>query len=615
VLSDLSPHALAPGTQIRDYTIVSVIGTGGFSIVYKAIDNSLDRAVAIKEYFPGAFALRDSEGSVRPHSRDADTFSKGIESFLNEGKLLAAFDHPALVRVYRCWEERGTAYLAMRLYDGVTLRDAVNAGDWRTDEATLRALLLPICNALDVLHASHCYHRDVAPDNIMLLDATSQAGARLAPVLLDFGAARKAIESTQVFTAILKPGYAPIEQYGDGELKQGPWTDIYALAGVVYFTLAGNAPPTAISRMLKDAMPRPRDAFVGRLPEHWLDAIEIALMVKPELRPQSISEFVALFGWDATAESMATVVPPVRSLSPPLPSPALVASVVAEEAVTTLVDDRTVVVPLMKKIAPLVSAAAPASPVVVHAAPAVAHATPAITPPAPVDDESTVVIPRRAVDAQIAAKAPAPVAQPQPLPQPQTAPAAPVAAARVKSRSVAWIAAAVLIAFAALAWKLTSPPAVSPSAAPTINTVTQPSAKPANDTSGDKKTSLPLQVPREPVQPVGNAPETAVPAPVATPPAKAINTPPKIVTESPFSSASAAKAKVNAANAANAANATAKGKTKASRPAAVSVEDGEDSPPARTSKRPARCEVLIERFQLGETPSAAEQRFFQESCK
>ena len=612
---------MAPGTQIRDYTIVSVIGTGGFSIVYKAIDNSLDRAVAIKEYFPGAFALRDSEGSVRPHSRDADTFSKGIESFLNEGKLLAAFDHPALVRVYRCWEERGTAYLAMRLYEGVTLRDAVKAGDWRTDEATLRALLLPICNALDVLHSSHCYHRDVAPDNIMLLDASLQAGARLAPVLLDFGAARKAIESTQVFTAILKPGYAPIEQYGDGELKQGPWTDIYALAGVVYFTLAGNAPPTAISRMLKDAMPRPRDAFVGRLPEHWLDAIETALMVKPELRPQSISEFVALFGWDATAESMTTVVPPVRSLPPPLPSPALVASVVAEEAVTTLVDDRTVVVPLMKKIAPLVSTVAPASPVVVHAAPAVvhaapavAHATPALAPPAPVDDESTVVIPRRAVDAQIAAKAPAPGAQPQlqPHARPQTAPAAPVAAARAQPRSVAWSAATVLIALAALAWKLTSPPAVSPSAAPAINTVTQPSAKPANDTSGDKKTSLPLQAPREPVQPVGNAPETAVPAPVATPPAKAINTPPKIVTESPFSSASAAKAKINAANAANA---TAKEKTKASRTAAVSVEDGEDNPPARTSKRPARCEVLIERFQLGETPSVAEQRFFQESCK
>ena len=126
--SDLPPHALAAGTQIRDYTIVSVIGTGGFSIVYKAIDNSLQREVAIKEYFPTAMASRAGDGTIAPHSRDAGTFSKGIESFLNEGKLLAAFDHPALVRVYRCWEERGTAYLAMRLYAGTTLRDRRRRG-------------------------------------------------------------------------------------------------------------------------------------------------------------------------------------------------------------------------------------------------------------------------------------------------------------------------------------------------------------------------------------------------------------------------------------------------------------------------------------------------------
>ena len=181
--SDLTPHALAPGTPIRGYTIVSVIGTGGFSIVYRAIDNSLQREVAIKEYFPAAMALRASDGSIAPHGRDRATFSKGIESFLNEGKLLAAFDHPALVRVYRCWEERGTAYLAMRLYAGTTLRDAVTAGNWRTDETNLPALLAPLCDALNVLHAARCYHRDVAPDNIMLVDV----GAHWIPVLLDFG--------------------------------------------------------------------------------------------------------------------------------------------------------------------------------------------------------------------------------------------------------------------------------------------------------------------------------------------------------------------------------------------------------------------------------------------
>ena len=104
--SDANPHALASGTRILDYTIESVIGTGGFSIVYKALDNSLERQVAIKEYFPASLAQRDPGGTVQPHSREVDTFRTGIVSFMNEGKLLAQFDHPALVRVYRCWEER-----------------------------------------------------------------------------------------------------------------------------------------------------------------------------------------------------------------------------------------------------------------------------------------------------------------------------------------------------------------------------------------------------------------------------------------------------------------------------------------------------------------------------
>ena len=598
--SDLSPHALAPGTQIRDYTIVSVIGTGGFSIVYKAIDNSLQREVAIKEYFPTAMALRAGDGTIAPHSRDTATFSKGIESFLNEGKLLAAFDHPALVRVYRCWEERGTAYLAMRLYAGTTLRDAVTAGDWRTDEASLHALLAPLCDALDVLHASKVYHRDVAPDNIMLVDAGVHPGSRWVPVLLDFGAARKTIESTQVFTAILKPGYAPIEQYGDGELKQGPWTDIYALAGLVYFTLAGSAPPTAISRMIRDGMQRPRDAFVGRLPEHWLDAIERALAVKPELRPQSMDEFVELFDWGSMTEGMTTVVlPPVHSLPPPIVQLAQpVLNVAQESAVTKLVDDRTVVVPLPPKLAP-------------------AAVKVAASPP---DDDSTVIVPRRAVDAQIVAKKlepkPAPVAQvtPKIAPMPRSD------AAPAKSRSLLWIAAiAVFIAVAALAWKLTSRPAVSPVVNPpaTDTRLTEPQIKPANDTSSDKKTSLPREAPPKPKPvPVIVAPDPVanplVPAPVTTPPAAQKTA----VTESPSSTEFAVKAK-DAKDAKAAAKASAKEKAKAARAAASNTgeSDGEDSPPARTSRRPERCNALMERFQLGESLSDADQRFMRESCR
>ena len=567
--SDLSPHALAPGTQIRDYTIVSVIGTGGFSIVYKALDNSLMREVAIKEYFPGAFALRDNDGSVRPHSRDTSMFSKGIESFLNEGKLLAAFDHPGLVRVYRCWEERGTAYLAMRLYAGTTLRDAVKAGDWRTDEVSLRALLQPMCDALDLLHASKCYHRDVAPDNIMLVDGG-------APVLLDFGAARKAIESTQVFTAILKPGYAPIEQYGDGELKQGPWTDIYALAGVVYFTLSGNAPPTAISRMLKDAMPRPRDAFVGRLPEHWLDAIERALAVKSDGRPQTMSEFISLFGWNAAVDSAPASLP--------------------ETVAPSVADERTVITPWQRLPVP----AAPAA----QAAPA-APAAPAARAPEPLDDDRTVVVPRRAVEAQLAASRP-PVPMAMAEPKPGVGPKLSTATTPGRSRNVLWFAAlAGLVAVAALAWKLMSSP-TAPDANPTSGSDTKRVESPAatgNDASPDKKPSISTEtLPSATVDsatsttttPGLTAPSISPAAPTTTPNSA---TPETTVIQSPSSNAAIAKARAKPSRAVSA------------------LDEGTDRTPPRTRKRPERCDALIARFGLGETLGAEDQRFFQESCK
>lgn len=537
--SSFSLHALAAGTQIRDYTIVSVIGTGGFSIVYKALDNALMREVAIKEYFPASFALRAADGTVQPHSRDSATYGKGIESFLNEGKLLAAFDHPALVRVYRCWEERGTAYLAMRLYSGTTLRDAVSRGDWNTDEVSLRALLQPLCDALDLLHASKCYHRDVAPDNIMLVDGG-------APVLLDFGAARKTIEGTQVFTAILKPGYAPIEQYGDGELKQGPWTDIYALAGVVHFTLAGSAPPTAISRMLRDAMPRPREAFVGRLPERWLDAIEHALAVKPEMRPQTISEFIALFGWDtATGSTDTPASAPVPATAlPPFPTPLSSlrddVAPVADTAQTRLVAEQTVVVPQPQVIA----------------------------------DERTVVVPQP-MTAQATAAASPPSTPSTPTARPAREAERPVAPP-AKPRPVVWFAAVagvLAVAVAAVAWKLGSSPATS-AAAPIPS---------ANDVLLEKKPSIPI---------TGGLLDSAQPATPAAPIVKPDT--PQVQQSAPVVTAATPKPKP---------------------PRTKAVDEGGEAASTRSRKRPERCNVLIERFQLGEAMSDADQRFIRESCK
>src|SRR5262249_33289664 len=152
---------------------------------------------------------------------------------------------PSLLRVYRFWEANGTAYMAMPRLVGQTLREAHKARPAPPPEAWLRPIFDEVLGGLEALHAQHVWHRDVAPDNIFL---PADGGPS---ILLDFGAARQAIgDVTQHFTVMLKPGYAPLEQYGEMQgMPQGPWTDFYALAGAMHAVLTGRAPPQAVSRL------------------------------------------------------------------------------------------------------------------------------------------------------------------------------------------------------------------------------------------------------------------------------------------------------------------------------------------------------------------------------
>jgi serine/threonine protein kinase len=210
-------HTLPLGTRLRDYEITGLIGEGGFGIVYLAWDHSLQRKVAIKEYMPASMAARvnGSSAIVVKSERHLDTFRAGLRSFVNEARLLARFDHPSLVKVYRFWEENGTAYMVMPYYEGPTLKAALAALGRAPREDELRAWLRPLLDAVGVMHAAQCYHRDIAPDNILLTPR--------GPLLLDFGAARRVIgDMTHAITVVLKPGYAPIEQYGDvATMSQG----------------------------------------------------------------------------------------------------------------------------------------------------------------------------------------------------------------------------------------------------------------------------------------------------------------------------------------------------------------------------------------------------------
>ncbi len=286
--------ALPIGTILGEFEIVGIVGEGGFGIVYVALDRSLHRRVALKEYMPSGLAARTNGQHVSVKSdRHLETFDTGLKSFVNEARLLAHFDHPALVKVHRFWEANGTAYMVMPLYEGMTLKDALRQYGAPPPEPLLMSLLGPLTEALTVLHAQQCYHRDIAPDNIMLLTANGQ------PVLLDFGAARRVIgDMTQALTVILKPGYAPLEQYAETPgMKQGPWTDVYALAAVVYFAIAQRAPPPAVGRLVDDQLEPLARLAAGRYSERLLQAVDRALGVRPQDRTQSIDEFREQLGF------------------------------------------------------------------------------------------------------------------------------------------------------------------------------------------------------------------------------------------------------------------------------------------------------------------------------
>ena len=278
--------ALAPGTRLGEFEIREVIGAGGFGIVYRAWDTALEREVAVKEFMPVTLAGRGADARVTLRSRGNEVdFALGLRSFVNEARLLARFDHPSLVKVHRFWESNATAYMAMPFYRGQTLRQLrTEMGSRAPDEAWARSLIDPLLGALEVLHRANVFHRDIAPDNILWCDDGR-------PVLLDFGAARHVLaDRTQSLTAILKPQFAPIEQYADTQsMRQGPWTDLFGLASTCYYMLTGRAPTPATARVLEDELaPLALLAPPGVSPR-LLEALDWAMAVRPQDRPQSVA--------------------------------------------------------------------------------------------------------------------------------------------------------------------------------------------------------------------------------------------------------------------------------------------------------------------------------------
>jgi serine/threonine protein kinase len=302
--------ALPPGTRLAEFEILALLGVGGFGMVYKAFDHSLHRAVAIKEYMPSALAGRAQGQSLWVRSSsDQHTFQAGLASFVGEARLLAQFDHPSLVKVFRFWEANNTAYMVMPLYGGMTFKQARAQMRTPPPEIWLRKVLWSVLSALRVLHDGKTLHRDISPDNIFLQDNGP-------PVLLDLGAARHAInDQDRKHTAVLKVNYAPIEQYSDGDedLRQGPWSDLYSLAAVVHGCLCNDTPLPATLRSIRDRMVSfsrvartVKRQFGVEYSAAFVAAIAQSLSLKPEDRPQSIDAFLQLMDMSSAPEGTET---------------------------------------------------------------------------------------------------------------------------------------------------------------------------------------------------------------------------------------------------------------------------------------------------------------------
>lgn len=279
-------HALQPGYMLHEYRIEKKLGEGGFGITYLAIDTHLDMRVAIKEYLPSDFAMRQGEVTIAPKSLALKKgFDWGLNAFIDEAKTIAQFDAPNIVNIYRFFKGNGTAYIIMEFCEGGSLKQRIKAGVF--NEQATRALLEGLIKGLQVMHKNCFFHRDIKPDNIMF----RQNGT---PVLIDFGAARQSVEGqTRTVTSMVTPGFAPPEQYSQNT-KFGPWTDIYALAAVAYTCLKGRKPSDAVQRMVDDDyQPLGQSAQASG----FLRGIDWGLQLSANQRPQNLTSWLS--SWES----------------------------------------------------------------------------------------------------------------------------------------------------------------------------------------------------------------------------------------------------------------------------------------------------------------------------
>jgi len=286
--------ALPPGTRIDTLRVDRVLGQGAFGITYLVTDTVLASPFALKEFLPEGLVTRSEDHRLAARDETSrELFASGLQHFLAEGRTVARLNHPNVVKVFRCFEANGTAYLLMPYYQGEALHKLLSRGGTLSEEEAL-ALGRPLLDALDYIHRNGVIHQDIKPANIYI----TEDGA---PILLDFGAAGQRLHATASTRRKLgSEGYAAIEQSEPDGLI-GPWTDIYGLAATLYRCVSGQLPVAASQRRsaLDDHEPDPLEALGRLLPKHGfrrvIGAIDQGLRLRPADRPQSIADWRPAF--------------------------------------------------------------------------------------------------------------------------------------------------------------------------------------------------------------------------------------------------------------------------------------------------------------------------------
>ena len=280
-------HCLRKETRlIGRYIIEGVLGQGGFGITYLGIDELHEKKVAIKEFFPQGIVTRNIEYQdtvTVTFVGEKDNYEKGKERFLKEARTMAKFSKDeGIVKALDFFEINNTAYIVMEYLEGITLKQYLRENQ-RIAPEDLIELLVPLIESLDEIHSQGMIHRDISPDNIMVLP-----DGRIK--LMDFGAARDYTEfGEKSLSIVLKPGYAPPEQYQTHGI-QGPWTDIYALCATMYKCITGENPPDAIERVMDDSLKKISEFGIA-IPPQEEEAIIKGMSVSAKDRYQDIKDF------------------------------------------------------------------------------------------------------------------------------------------------------------------------------------------------------------------------------------------------------------------------------------------------------------------------------------